>query len=556
MPTRRDLNFGMLAALAAPLVAAHQAKAQVQGFQMLSGDIAGGFTDLVEAAVPPGRGGLIAAVVQQGRIVAQVARGNASIEMGVPITQDTSFHIASCSKHVVALALGMLIDQGVVKMEDPVRRYLPDLPDYGRTINVGHLIHHTSGLREQWTLTALSGFREGDNILQEDLLDLIYRQRGVVSNPGDVYAYCNSGYTLQSELVRVLSGMPLREFSRRFMFEPLGMKDTYWRDDVEEVTPNRALSYVVGGGGRKRYLALDFGNYGATGLNTTMADFAKWDRAFYPGSIFSERLLALAATSGKLNDGTATGYGFGMNIGSRHGYRMLSHSGADSGFRSQFIRFPDIGITVLVLCNDWALNFLGLADGIADWILANAKPSLESMKPTVPAALTPEVRQAWTGVYQGADGSRATILPFGTEDMNMEFMGTQLPMLPTSNSTAQLAFVNQPMSLTWRGNAVVAANVRGVTLNKLVPQATISPSSLVGQYWSPDLNSILVITQRDGRLYAKLGKAPPQLLTLFDNDVYQGLEYSNLLTANKDGSVSINGHIVRDMRLTRVSLPG
>ncbi|MGQ3030931.1 MAG: serine hydrolase domain-containing protein, partial [Ferrovibrionaceae bacterium] len=223
MPTRRDLNFGMLAALAAPLVRAAPAGAQVQGVQMLSGDIAGGFADLVEAAVPPGRGGMIAAVVQQGRLVDSVARGNATIEMGVGIGLDTSFHIASCSKHVVAMALGLLIDQGVIGLDDPVRRYLPDLPDYGIPITVGQIIHHTSGLREQWTLTSLAGFREGDNILQDDVIDLIYRQRAINTPPGAAYAYSNSGYSLQAALVEKLSGMSLREFSRRFMFEPLGM---------------------------------------------------------------------------------------------------------------------------------------------------------------------------------------------------------------------------------------------------------------------------------------------------------------------------------------------
>lgn len=554
MPTRRDLNIGMLAALAAPLIAARSAKAQVQGFQMLSGDIASGFTDLVEAAVPAGRGGMIAAVVQQGRVVASVARGNASIEMGVPIGLDTSFHIASCSKHVVAMALGLLIDQGVVGLDDPVRRYLPGLPDYGTPINVGHIIHHTSGLREQWTLTSLSGFREGDNILQEDVIDLIYRQRGINTVPGAAYAYSNSGYSLQAALVETLSGMSLREFSRRFMFEPLGMADTYWRDDVEEVTPNRALSYVVGGGGKKRYLALNFATYGATGLNTTMADFAKWDRAFYPGSIFSDKLLALANTSGKLNDGTATGYGFGCNITSRHGYRTITHAGADSGFRSIFTRFPDIGVTVLVLCNDWGLNFTGVSDGIADYLLANAKPSLDSLRPVVPVALTPAQRRAWAGRYRAANGMEFDLLPAGTEDLNFQLQGQVLPTLPLSSNEALLTLANFRLTFNWQGDTVKSAVFRGVEFTKLMPQATISAASLVGTYWSPDINLPLTLSQRNGQLHARMGKYPPLALTPFDVNVYWGLD-AGLLRANGDGSISFSGHGVLDLKFTRVSLP-
>lgn len=554
MPTRRDLNFGMLVALAAPLVRAAPAGAQVQGVQMLSGDIAGGFADLVEAAVPPGRGGMIAAVVQQGRLVASVARGNASIEMGVGIGLDTSFHIASCSKHVVAMALGLLIDQGVIGLDDPVRRYLPDLPDYGIPITVGQIIHHTSGLREQWTLTSLAGFREGDNILQDDVIDLIYRQRAINTPPGAAYAYSNSGYSLQAALVEKLSGMSLREFSRRFMFEPLGMTSTYWRDDVEEVTPNRALSYVVGGGGKKRYLALDFATYGATGLNTTMADFAKWDRAFYPGSIFSDKLLALATTSGKLNDGTATGYGFGCNIGMRHGYRLISHAGADSGFRSIFMRFPDVGITVLVLCNDWGLNFTGVADGIADWLLANARPSLASLQPVVPAALTAAQRRAWAGRYRAADGTTFDLLPAGTEDLNFQYQGQVLPTLPLSASEALLTLANFRLTFNWQGTTVKSAVFRGVEYTKLVPQATISPASLVGTYWSPDLGLPLTLSRRDDRLYARLGKYPPLALTPFDVDVYWGLD-AGLLRARSDGSISFQGHGVSDLAFTRVALP-
>lgn len=553
MPTRRDLNIGMLAALAAPFVSTQAAKAQVQGFQMLSGDIVGGFTDLVEAAVPAGRGGMIAAVVQHGRLVASVARGNASIEMGVPIGLDTSFHIASCSKHVVAMALGLLIDQGVIGLDDPVRRYLPDLPDYGTPINVGHIIHHTSGLREQWTLTSLSGFREGDNILQEDVIDLIYRQRGINTVPGAAYAYCNSGYSLQAALVEKLSGMSLREFSRRFLFEPLGMTNTYWRDDVEEVNPNRALSYVVGGGGKKRYLALNFATYGATGLNTTMADFAKWDRAFYPGSIFSDKLLALATTSGRLNDGTATGYGFGCNIGSRHGYRVISHAGADSGFRSIFMRFPDIGVTVMVLCNDWGLNFTGVADGIADWLLVNAKPPLDSLRPVVPAALTPAQRRAWAGRYRAANGATFDLLPAGTEDLNFLFQGQVLPTLPLSPDEALLTLANFHLPFTWKGDTVVLASFRGVEFAKLIPEATISPASLVGTYWSPDIDLPLTLSLRDGQLHARMGKYPPLVLTPFDVDVYWGLD-AGLLRANRDGTISFSGHGVFDLRFTRIAV--
>lgn len=161
-------------------------------------------------------------MVRDGKLVHQTAAGLAAVEQDRRIGPDTVFHIASVSKHVTAFAVLLLERDGKLSLDDDVRTHLPELPDFGQPITLRHLLHHTSGLRDQWSLLTLAGWRMSDVITDDDVFRLVCRQRELNFDPGTRHLYCNTGYTPAARVVARVSGRSFAEFTRTRMFEPLG----------------------------------------------------------------------------------------------------------------------------------------------------------------------------------------------------------------------------------------------------------------------------------------------------------------------------------------------
>ncbi|MFO0985337.1 MAG: serine hydrolase domain-containing protein, partial [Planctomycetota bacterium] len=188
----------------------------------------------------PDSPGCAIAVVKDGQVVYEHGYGMANLDDGVPITADTVFHVASVSKQFTSFAVALLADQGKLSLDDDVRRYVPEVPDFGAKITLRHLMHHTSGLRDQWSLLMLAGWRLEDVITESDILDLISHQRELNFPPGERHLYCNTGYTLLAIVVQRVSGRSLRAFAEDEMFEPLGMTSTHFHDDHRMIVKHRA----------------------------------------------------------------------------------------------------------------------------------------------------------------------------------------------------------------------------------------------------------------------------------------------------------------------------
>ena len=180
----------------------------------------------------PDSPGCAVSVMEDGAIVYKRGYGMANLEYGVPITPSSIFHVASVSKQFTAFALLLLAEEGKLSLDDDVREYVEEVPDFETTLTIRQLIHHTSGLRDQWSLLRLAGWRfEADVITQGDVLDITSRQTSLNFNPGDEYLYSNTGYTLLAVIVERISGQSLRDFTEERIFEPLGMDDTHFHDD-------------------------------------------------------------------------------------------------------------------------------------------------------------------------------------------------------------------------------------------------------------------------------------------------------------------------------------
>lgn len=295
--------------------------------------------------------GAAVAVIKDGMVIYRKGFGSAQLEYGIPITPSTVFHVASVSKQFTAMAITMLEAEGKLSAADDVRKYLPDLPDFGTPITIEHFLHHTSGLRDQWDLLIMSGWPLENVITQDHILGLLRSQRELNFPPGRQFLYCNSGFTLLAEIAAKASGRAFTEWTQEKIFRPLGMTSTHFHLDPYEIVRNRAYSYNGDAKTGFRQSLLNYANVGATSLFTTAEDLANWLRNFdekrVGGAAAVERLL----TKGRLSDGTEIPYARGIEWGEYRGLKTIGHSGGDAGFRSQVTYFPGERFGVVVLSN-------------------------------------------------------------------------------------------------------------------------------------------------------------------------------------------------------------
>ena len=296
--------------------------------------------------------GCAVGLARPGQPVLRRARGMADLEHPDPLTPATIFESGSVAKQFTAAAVLLLVQDGKLGLDDDIRLYLPEMPDYGTPITIRHLLTHTSGLREQWSLLALTGNPPGTQVhSQAVILDLASRQKGLNFTPGAEFLYTNTNYSLAAIIVARVSGQSLQAFTDQRLFKPLGMGQTRWREDFRTVVPGRATAYAPVEDG---FIAsMPFTNViGNGGLLTTLDDLLRWnaflDRpAGLPGGA---QLVAALATPGRLNDGTATPYGLGLELDRAHGLPRVGHSGSTGGYKTWTARYPDAGISVAVLC--------------------------------------------------------------------------------------------------------------------------------------------------------------------------------------------------------------
>lgn len=295
--------------------------------------------------------------------------GEGDLDHGVPIADDTVFHAASLAKQFTAYAIATLAAEGRLNLDDDVRRHLPELPDYGRPITVRHLIHHTSGLRDQGALLFLAGWRADDRITRSDALEAIYRQRGLNFLPGEQDLYNNSGYTLLAEIVLRVSGEPLAAYAEEAIFKPLGLEHTRFYDDPASPTPRRARAYRPDAGAW-RLAETNMEVYGASNLLTTVGDLLIWQRHLLSPPEAARPIVDWMRQSGALADGTPTGYGGGLHLAETRGRLSFGHDGLDGGYRARTLAVPSEDLAIAVLCNSAAAD----PERIVDAILADQIP--------------------------------------------------------------------------------------------------------------------------------------------------------------------------------------
>ncbi len=361
------------------------------------------FSDLAK----PGSPGCALGVYRDGKIIYAKGYGLANIEQNVPITPQSVFDIGSTSKQFTAASILLLERQGKLSVTDDVRKYLPELPDYGQKISILQLLNHTSGLRDYLALMELAGIHTDSVTTDEDALALINRQKALNFAPGSDWLYSNTGFFLLSVIVERVSGKTLREFAAENIFTPLEMTHTQFRDDHASLIANRALAYDERE--KKDGYSLNVSYFEQTGdgaVHTSVEDLLKWDENFYSPRVGGQDFLKELQERGKLNSGKVLDYAKGLFLQDYRGLHSVSHGGAWGGYRAELLRFPEQHFSVACLCNVGNAHPTKRAHEVADVYLGSwmkpkeqRNPEEAEKKEKTEISLSAQQLQSYAGDY-------------------------------------------------------------------------------------------------------------------------------------------------------------
>lgn len=358
----------------------------------------------------PDAPGAVVGVVRGGKFVFRKAVGMADLERDVKLTPEHVFFVASVSKQFTAMCVLLLEEQGKLKLSDPVRNYVPELPKYDPEPTIQHLLNHTSGIRDYYSLNELKGIDIESYYTDADILAMICRQKELNFKPGDQYSYSNSGYFLLKTIVERVSKQSIQQFSHDQIFEPLGMSHSRFQNGVGMLVPGRALAY---GGSIEGGFANAHNSdavVGTRGLLTTIDDFQKWFENFKHNKLGKGRqeLIAKLTTPQKFNDGSPMTYACGVIVRDIRGVKRIAHTGFFAGYRTRVNFYPDADTMTFVFANSYAIDPDALSDKIEAVVLADGfeKPK-EPEKPRAaqPVEAPPSSLLPLVGLYLDADAN-------------------------------------------------------------------------------------------------------------------------------------------------------
>src|SRR6266496_2534150 len=468
------------------------------------------FADLTR----PGSPGCALGIYRDGKVIYAKGYGLANVEENVPITPETVFDIGSVSKQFTAAAIVLLQQQDKLRLDDDVRKYVPELPDYsvqgGRRITIFDLLSNTVVFRDIVFLFLLVGFNFDNVTTDQDALGSITRQKGLNFSPGSDWQYSGSGYFLLSLIVKQVSGKNLRDFAAANIFHPLGMSHTEFRNDHSALIPRRAMAYDVSENGGYK-LSVSYAEETGDGmLHTTIEDLQKWDENFYSGSIGGKNFAAEMERQARLDDGTTVAYAKGLFIANYRGLRTVWHSGASAGYRAYLSRFPDRHFSVACLCNRAGIDREKRVRAVADLYLS------EALKPTgspSTMSLSPAELRPLAGIYRDPKTGDVWRVSLAAGKLWVEFEESLLELRPLSPTEFQT--VDYPMDVHLkfepaRGDAqrrlIVDTWSQLPAVAEKIAETKPGSGELVtyaGDYWSDELRATYRFTIKDDKLWMK-----------------------------------------------------
>lgn len=467
----------------------------------------------------PDSPGCALGVVRDGNFVYKKGYGAASLELGVPLTPESVFYMGSVSKQFTAASVVLAAEQGFLSLDDDIRKYVPEIPSYGKTVTLREMLHHTSGFRDILTLLFLAGRNSEDIHPTNELLDLLSRQKALNFNPGDEFLYSNTNYFLMSLVIQRATGKSLSQFAEENIFRPLGMTHTRFYDDRSVVLLGRVPAYAPrSGGGFRVDWSTNFDMVGGGGLMSSVDDLLLWDRNFYENRLGKGTLLKEMQTQGVLNNGKQIEYALGLFMSKYRGLPIVAHDGANFGYRTALLRFPQQKFSVICLCNLGTSNPDKLSYQVADLYLADQLAA--DPKPAADARVDV---QPFVGSYRNLESH--SVLKLSAADGDLVAFGTHFKARDASHFVAspgvEIDF-ERAQSAGLRATLSVSDSAPQV-FEKFEP---ITPSAeelaqYSGEYASTELEATYRFAVKDGKLTLATNWQEPVALQPTVRDEFQ-----------------------------------
>lgn len=485
----------------------------------------------------PDSPGCALGVIRDGHFLYKRGYGQASLELAVPITPASVFYMGSVSKQFTAASAVLAAEQGYLSLDDDVRKYIPELPSYGKTITLREMLHHTSGLRDIFGLLYLAGRNPEDIHPTSELLDLIAHQKALNFAPGDEYLYSNTNFFLMGVVIRRATGKPLSQFAEENIFRPLGMTHTRFYDDRTLVVPGRLAAYEPRkGGGFQVDWSTNFDKVGDGGLMSSVDDLLLWDRNFYENKLGKGTLLKELQTRGVLNNGKKIEYGLGLVLSTYRGLPVVAHAGALFGYRTALLRFPNQKFSVICLCNLGTSSPVDLAEKTADLYLAN---QLSPEKPAPPVKVDLHPLAGW---YRDAESH--SVLQILASDHDLEAFGQRFTPRDSTHfagpEDSEMAFDRDS-----KGTLRLTLSFKDVTPQIYEPYSALKASDenlaqYSGEYTSAEVEATYRLYLKDGQLMLAVNWQEPFILEPTVRDEFQG-PYGSAIVFRRDSAGRITG---------------
>ncbi len=500
--------------------------------------------------------GAVVGVIRGGKLAFVKGYGAADLTYGMPFTPETPTNIGSSSKQFTGFALALLASRGKLSLNDDVRKHIPELKDFGRTITVRHLLTHTTGYREFINTLIIEGRQvlEGDYIAPDEVIKVINRQPALQNEPGAEFNYNNSAFALATIVVERVTGRPFAEWMRDEVFLPLGMTRTWVRANPGQIIPGRSVGYIPGEGGFREVRDLH-GSAGAGGIYTTPGDVAKWMRNLKTGELGGPAVIRELTTSFVLNDGKPSNYGYGVFLDTNRGLKRWQHGGNDIAHSSTFVYYPDLDAGYVVFSNYQGVPG-GIANAVADAFFgermtAPQRPATVATTAAATATSGVDVPAATLRRYAG----RYEMTTLGGLLMNVELQDGQLrlqlpgqpvlPLRPTSPTTFEV--VGAPARITF--NAAADGAVDGITFEqggqhpgrRVAEKASVDLTAFAGRYFSEELETFYDLSVEDGKLVIRHRRFGPVALTHTSGDTFSATLPVSQLVFRRDAQGNVTG---------------
>lgn len=456
--------------------------------------------------------GLALAILKNGKVIYQQEYGMSILEENLEINDSTIFHVASLAKQFTAFSILLLEEQGKLNLDDDVRKYIPELPQFKSTITLRQLANHTSGLRDQWELLELSG--KGQQIItKQAVFNLLKNQQDLNFKAGQQYMYSNTGSFLLAEVIERVSNKSLIDFTQKHIFGPLEMKNTFFAKNQQNLSKQCAKSYYWKG---KKQVKKEWNCQviGPTNLKITTTDLAKWILNFSIGKVGNRTIFNKMKSVAFTQNSNHSGLGI-FNYSYR-GLNMFVHSGGDAGFKSYMAQIPSEDFAIIILGNTMEINPEILAMNMIDIYLKEKEHNILPSK-----GVTKKLLKKYEGKYRLVNGFEFTI----SENKNQLFIQglgqNKYSMTALSDSTFFINNIKIEGTLLFSKNNKVRLN-QGFTVFEGTKKNTINIelNDFEGMYYSEELDITCKIIKDSRKLYLfheMIGKIP---LTTLQKNVF------------------------------------